>query len=85
MTILNAALAVSVQARIQELESQVAKADESLELLRDRDYSRGIFVGHKSTLQAEIRFLTELHLALTNTMKKAAENPHPAPGAEPDQ
>ncbi len=84
MTLLDAALAEVVKARLDSLAKQV---EECMESIRDpeestSERSRGWYYGRVITLRREIRFLTDLHLTLTNTMKKPAENPNSTLQAE---
>jgi hypothetical protein len=69
------------------LEKQITECYNGLEILKDRKdyYNRGFLTGRKQALQAELAYLTDLYLALTNTPKKAAENPISPPDAEPGQ
>lgn len=89
MTLLDAALAEVVKEKIASLQRDLDRFGDTYYRVRQNDDGLGWLAAgnwrlrYKHQLQSEIQFLTDLHLALTNTMKKPAENPNSALQAEP--
>lgn len=88
MTLLDAAMAEVVKARIATLQKDLDKVSDTLPRVRQNNEGLGWLAAgnwclrYKLQLQEEIQFLTDLHLTLTNTMKKPAENSNSALQAE---